>query len=241
MVDEERKENFDESDDTEFYKGKELLTDVETYLKSGVHIGTKFKSGEMRKYVFKKRKDGLIVFNIEVIDKRIRMISKILSQYEAKDIALVCRRLYGQTPIKKFAAMTGAKAFTGRFVPGTFTNPEARSFHEPKIVILCDPLTDSQALKEATAIHAPIIAITGSESPLINVDIAIPSNNKGRKSLALILYLLTRETLVERKEIDRKTFSAKPEDFEQEIEEKKINTKRPTFTRPAKRFSRKKR
>jgi len=216
----EETKSMDENDDAEFYQGKELLTDIETYLKSGVHIGTKFKSGDMRKYVFKKRKDGLIVFNIEIIDQRIRMISKILSQYEGKDIAIVCRRLYGHTPIKKFAAMTGAKAFTGRFVPGTFTNPQARGFHEPKIVILCDPLTDSQALKEASESHLQIIALAGSESPLKSIDLAIPANNKGRKSLALLLYLLTRETLIERKEIDKKSFKVEIEEFEQQIEEK---------------------
>ena len=214
-----RKREIDE-DESEIYKGKELLIDIETYLKSGVHIGTKFKSGDMREYIFKKRKDGLIVFNIETIDQRIRMVSKILAKYEGKDIAIVCRRLYGHTPIKKFAAMTGAKAFTGRFVPGTFTNPQARSFHEPKIVILCDPLTDSQALTEASEGHLQIIALAGSESPLKNVDVSIPANNKGRKALALMLYLLTRETLIERKEIDSKSFKVEVEEFEQQIEEK---------------------
>jgi len=217
--------NIDENDDMEFYKGKELLTDIETYLKSGIHIGTKFKSGEMREYIFKKRKDGLIVFNIETIDQRIRMVSKILAKYEGKDIAVVCRRLYGHTPIKKFSAMTGSKAFVGRFIPGTFTNPQSRGFHEPKVVILCDPMTDSQALKEAAESHLQIIAIAGSDSPLKNVDLTIPANNKGRKALALILYLLTRETLIERKEIDKGSFKVEMDDFEQKIEEKAKKTR----------------
>jgi len=212
----------EENEDIEFYKGKELLIDIETYLKSGIHIGTKFKNGDMRRYIFKKRRDGLIVFNIELIDQRIKMAAKILSKYEGKDIAIVCRRLYGHTPAKKFASMIGAKAFTGRFVPGTFTNPESRGFHEAKVVILCDPAIDSQALKERTESHLQVIALAGSESPLKNVDLAIPANNKGRKAIALILYLLTRETLVEKKEIDRKAFKTEVEEFEQQIEEKAI-------------------
>lgn len=206
-------------DDIELYKGKDLLVDIETYLKSGVHIGTKFKTGDMRRYIFKKRKDGLMVFNIETIDKRIRMVAKLLAKYEAKDVAIVCRKLYGQTPIKKFAALTGTNAYTGRFIPGTVTNPEARSFYEPKVILLCDPVSDSQALKETFESHLPIISIVGSESPLTNIDVSIPANNKGRKSLALIMYLLAREVLIARGEITAEAFTAKPEEFEQKLED----------------------
>ena len=207
-----------------------LLIETEKYLKSGVHIGTKFKSGEMRRYIFKKRKDGLMVFNIETIDERIRMVAKILAKYEGEDILVSSRRLYGHKPIKKFAEMVGAKAITGRFVPGTLTNPEARSFMEPKIVLACDPLSDFQVIKEATAMKIPVIALAGSDSPLKDVDFAIPANNRGRKSLALIFYLLSREVLIERKEITKEAFKAEISDFEQEVEEKKPEKVRKRFT-----------
>jgi small subunit ribosomal protein S2 len=212
----EEKQEFDEG---EFYKGKDLLIDIETYLKSGVHLGTKFKTGEMRRYIFKKRKDGLMVFNIETIDKRLRMIAKVLAKYEPKDIAIIARRLYGHKPARKLAAMIGAREFTGRFIPGTFTNPQARVFFEPKIVLIADPLADAQALKEASEVRIPVIAIAGSDSPVKNIDLLVPANNKGRKSLALIYYLIAREVLVERKEISREAFSAQVGDFEQEIDE----------------------
>jgi small subunit ribosomal protein S2 len=227
-----KKVKNEEEDESEIYKGKELLVDIETYLKSGIHIGTKFKSGDMKKYIFKKRKDGLMVFNIETIDKRIRQVSKELAKYDPKDIAIVCRKLYGHTGIKKFSKMTGARAFTGRFIPGTITNPEARLFYEPKIILICDPISDSQSLKEAFESHLPIIALAGSESPLKRVDIAIPANNKGRKALALIFYLITREFLIEKGEISKDAFTAKIEDFEHQMDESQkkkfsVNKNRP--------------
>lgn len=236
-VQKETKQKKQEIDETELYKGKDLLIDIETYLKSGVHIGTKVKTGEMRRYIFKKRNDGLMVFNIETIDKRIRQIAKMMAKYNAKDIVVVARRLYGHKPAKKMAAMIGAKEFSGRFIPGTFTNPQARIFFEPKLIFVTDPVADSQALKEATEIGVPVIAIAGSDSPLKNVDIIVPANNKGRKSLALIYYLLTREILVERKELARESFSLNVNDFEQEIdenlEEKARKAAQNRFRRPA--------
>ncbi len=216
---EEVKENFDDTD-TEFYKGKDLLADIETYLKSGIHIGTKYKTGEMRRYIFKKRRDGLMVFNIETIDKRIRMVAKILAKYNGKDIAVVSKKLYGHQGAKKFAALTGAQVYTGRFIPGTFTNPEARNFQEPKILLVVDPITDFQAIKEACKIHIPIIALVGTDSPLTKIDLAIPTNNKGRKAIALVFYLLTRELLIARNEITKDAFTSEITDFEQEIEKK---------------------
>jgi small subunit ribosomal protein S2 len=197
-----------------------LLVPTDRYLKTGSHIGTQYKTGEMKKFIYKTRKDGLYVFNITNIDERIRLAAKLLSQYEPNQITAISRKLYGHQPAKMFAKETGANAITGRFIPGTFTNPQGQNFKEPKIVIITEPETDEQAIKEATNIHAPIIAICSTNNTTKNIDLIIPMNNKGRKSLALAYWLLAREYQKERKtQINEKEYEEKLPLFEQQIKE----------------------
>lgn len=199
---------------------EKTLVDSEKYLKSGAHIGTRYKSGEMRKYIFKIRKDNLNVMDIQTLDDRVRFAAKFLAQFDAKRIAVVSRRLYGRTPAQVFAQSTGAKEFTGRFVPGTFTNYTNTKFFEPQVVLVLEPEQDAQAINEAEKINAPVVAVTSTNNSLRNIDIAIPANNKGRKSLALVLYLLAREFLKEKTLIASDAeFSKTIEDFEYKMKE----------------------
>lgn len=197
-----------------------FLVPTERYLKTGAHIGTKFKHGSMRDYIFKKRKDNLCVLDVSTIDERIRLVAKFLSNYDASRIYVVGRKLYAKTPIKKFAEITGSNAVVGRFVPGTFTNPSARNFKEAEVVFVAEPESDAQAINEATKIKAPVVSLASTDNSLRNVDIVIPVNNKGRKSLALVYWLLAREILLLRGDIkDYDSFTTPIQDFEQKIEE----------------------
>lgn len=191
---------------------EKTLIPTEKYLKIGCHIGTRFKSGDMKRYIFKNRKDGLKVLDIETIDERIRMAVELLSRFEPKDIAVISRRLYGKTPVLKFAQLIGARALTGRFVPGTFTNSEGKEYFEPKIVIVTEPESDDQAIEEAARVRIPVIALCSTNNSLKGIDLVVPINNKGRKSLAVFYYLVARELL-------KKNGSIKSdEDFKMEIE-----------------------
>jgi small subunit ribosomal protein S2 len=174
---------------------KKQLVPTEKYLTTGSHIGTVFKNGDMMRFIFKKRKDGLFVLDVENIDKRIQVSAQFLSQFPQSRIAVASRRLYSQAPAKKFAELIGCRAITGRFIPGTFTNPTQKNFLEPSVVIVTDPEADSQAVMEATKQRIPVVALASTHNSLKFVDLAVPINNRGRKSLALVFWALARELL----------------------------------------------
>ena len=174
---------------------KELLIDEDTFLTCGVHIGTKQKSKDMEPYVHKVREDGLRILNVNLTSEKIVEAANFLKEQEPQDVLVVSARQYGWKPAKKFANTCGFRCIAGRFTPGRLTNPEMRHFIEPKIIILTDPAADAQAFREAINIKIPVIAMCDSNNLTNNVDLIIPGNNKGRRSLALIYWLLSREIL----------------------------------------------
>jgi small subunit ribosomal protein S2 len=174
---------------------KELLIDEDTFLTCGVHIGTKQKSKDMEPYVHKVREDGLRILNVNLTSEKIVEAANFLKEQEPQDVLVVSARQYGWKPAKKFANTCGFRCIAGRFTPGRLTNPEMRFFIEPKIIILTDPAADAQAFREAINIKIPVIAMCDANNLTNNVDLIIPGNNKGRRSLALIYWLLSREIL----------------------------------------------
>jgi len=187
----------------------ELLIDLDNYLAAGLHIGTQQKTSDMEKYIFRVRSDGLYVLDIQKTDEKIKQIAKLLAKYNPEDILVVATRQYGQAPVKKFGEIVGCKTIPGRFIPGTLTNPKYAKFIEPKIIIVTDPRSDSQAIIESRQNGIPVIGLCDTENLLSFVDIVIPVNNKGRKAIALVYWLLARQILREKGFI--------PEDGELEI------------------------
>jgi len=197
---------------------KGLLTQLNDYLAAGVHIGTKFRTKFMADYIFKSRDDGLTILNVQKIDKRIRTVAKFLAQFEPEDILVVGRRDAAKKPISMFAKITGARAMPGRYYPGLLTNPSLPKYHEAKVMVASDPWNDKNAISDAFKSNIPIIALADSNNNTQKIDLVIPCNNKGKKSLATIYYLLAREYLKARGEIKKKSeFKYEIKDF---IEEK---------------------
>jgi len=172
-----------------------LLVDQETYLKAGVHIGTKFRTKFMAPYIYKTRPDGLSVLNLTEIDEGIKKAAEYLAQFPPEDILAVARRENGWKPLEKLAEHTGIKVQTGRYPPGMLTNPQLKKFMEPRVLVVCDAWPDANAVKDARQVKVPIVALCDTNNTTIGIDHVIPCNNKGKKSLALAYYLLTREYL----------------------------------------------
>jgi small subunit ribosomal protein S2 len=191
----------------------DLLIPVDDYLGAGVHIGTQQKTKDMERFIHRVRTDGLYVLDVSMTDSRIRTAANFLANYDPEQILVASSRQYGRFPAEKFAEAVGARARTGRFIPGTLTNPKYDGYIEPDVVVVTDPIGDSQAVKEAITVGIPVIAMCDSNNTTSNVDLVVPTNNKGRKALSVVYWLLANETL------DRR--GAEPayalEDFESEI------------------------
>lgn len=200
----------------------DLLAPMDKYLAAGCHIGTQVKTQDMEPFVYRQRPIGLYVLDVRKTDERIRVAAKFIARFDASKIVIVSGRVYGKRPVETFARYIGAHAFTERFVPGTLTNPNIagpRTYVEPELVILTDPRTDQQALSEAAKIGIPVIALCDTDNQTTNVDIVIPSNNRGRKALALIYFLLTKQVLIERGDLPEEAEPAfTVEDFEPQIQ-----------------------
>ncbi len=170
-----------------------MLVPLDDYLKSGLHIGTKFRTAFMAKFIYKVRPDGLSILNVESVDKRIGLAAKMLSEYDPKDVIIVCRRENGFTAVKLFSKITGIDAVAGRYKPGSLTNVELEEFLEKKLVLVCDPIPDKNAVADASKLGIPVIALCDSNNECKDVDLVVACNNKGKKSLGLIFYILARE------------------------------------------------
>jgi len=194
-----------------------LLIDSNEYLKSGIHIGTKFKTKYMSEFIYKTRPDGLSVLNLKKIDERIGLAANLLSNYNPEDILIISRRENGWKALKLLAKLTGIKVISGRYPPGILTNTGLETFTEPKILFVCDPWPDKNAVDDAARMGIPVIALCDTNNQSNNLDLVIPCNNKGKKSVGLVFYLIAREYLRKRGVMaTSEELKEKPEDFMEE-------------------------
>lgn len=203
-------------------KQKDTLVPLDKYLASGIHIGKSRKIEDMDKFVYKVRPDGLSVLDVSAIDERLGTAAKFLAQFPPEKVMVVSERDVGKKPAKKFAELIGAKAIVSRFMPGSLTNPDFEEHTEPEVLFIVDPGADNQALEEALKMNIPIVSLVNSNNMTQNIDLLVPANNRGKKSLALIFWILAREVLKERGDIKNNSeFTEKVEDFKAESKKRK--------------------
>ena len=194
---------------------EEFLVPLDQYLKAGLHIGTKYKTKYMEPFIYKVRPDGLSILNIQEINKRLKILAMFLARYNPDEMLVIGRRENSWKALKAFSQVTGVKVFTERYSPGVLLNVALEEFMEIKLLLVVDPFPDKNVIDDALKLGIPVLALCDTNNTANELDLVVPCNNKGRKSLGLIFYILAREYLKMRNSGELKL---KPEDFGTEDE-----------------------
>ena len=192
-------------------------------LSTGIRVGTQVKTKFMKPFITKASPEGLYMIDLDLTLERIKIAAKFINRIDIKKVIICSGREYANTPIEKFCEVTGLTQMLGRFMPGTLTNPSLSYYIEPKLLLISDPQVDSQAITEATNAGIPVIGISNTDNITSKIDLIIPANNRGRKALATIYWLLARDILMERGELkENESLKYEIDDFETKITEEEI-------------------
>ena len=201
----------------------EIIDIKKKVISTGIRVGTQVKTKFMKQFIEKASPEGLYMINIDMTLEKIKTCAKFINRVGAENVIACSGRQYAGIPIEKFCEMTGAKQLLGRFMPGTLTNPSLPYYIEPKLILISDPEVDEQALIEATNAGIPIAGIANTDNVTSKLDVIIPGNNRGRKSLATIYWLLVRQILIEKGELkENESMKYEIDDFEAKMIEEEI-------------------
>jgi small subunit ribosomal protein S2 len=184
-----KQEKTEEKDD----KDQTALTSIEDYIKTAAYLGAKVVTPTMKKYIYRRRLDGLAILNTLLVDKKLKDALEFVVKFKPEDWILVCKREAGWRAAKMFSELTGVKIFTKKYPSGILTNTNLSNFLETKMVFICDPWIDKNALVDAKKVKIPVVGICNTNNHTIDIDFVIIGNNHSNKSLGLFFWLLSRE------------------------------------------------
>jgi len=173
-------------------KKKEMIIPLEEYIKVGIYLGTRVVTPNMRPFVYRRRADGLAIFNTDLIDEKLKEGIEYLSKFAPEDVVLVCKREAGWKAAKKFGEITGIRVFTKKYPAGILTNKQLPDFFENELTIITDHWVDKNALNDTLKVHKKVLMICDTNNFSKGADQIILGNNKSPKSLGLIFYLLIK-------------------------------------------------
>ena len=198
-IDESDKVSIKEKVTGEKEEKKDMLVPIEDYLKSSIHLGTRVITPDMRKYVYRRRADGLAVFNTSLLDDKMREAIDYISQFSPEQFIVVCKREAGWKAASLFAQTIGVRAFTKKYPSGVLTNTKLENFFETDMVLIGDPWLDKNALTDSNRVGMKVMSLCDTNNFTNGIDFVIPGNNKSWKSIGMIFYLLTRGYVEKRK------------------------------------------
>ena len=192
-------------------------------ISTGIRVGTQVKTKFMKPFIATASPEGIYMLDLDITLERIKTAAKFINRIGTDNLIVCTGRKYAETPIEKFCEMLDSKKLVGRFMPGTLTNPSLPYYIEPKLVFISDPQVDQQAITEATNAGIPIIGIANTDNITSKLDVIIPANNRGRKALATVYWLLVRQILIERGKLkENEPMKYEIDDFETKITEEEI-------------------
>ena len=192
-------------------------------LTTGIRVGTQVKTKFMRPFITKASPEGLYMLDLDITLEKIQTAAKFINRLGTEKLIVCSGRQYAETPVEKFCEILGSKKLLGRFMPGTLTNPTLPYYIEPRLVLISDPQVDEQAVTEATNAGIPVIGVANTDNITSNLDVIIPANNRGRKALATVYWLLVRQILIEKGELkEDEPMKYEIDDFETKITEEEM-------------------